>query len=688
MSTPTRWSILIGVNFTSSNPERKLLGAVNDAESIHEHLKAHYGAVKVTKFVAEVTDDGKNVLPGSSEAWPTLENITARLKAFAGELRPGDFVYIHFSGHGTLKELHTREYRDLDNTGTDTALVLYEPAGKKGMRYWRGFEIASLLDDIVKEDVQLVVSLDCCHSGGISRDGVTPIRGMPWDDAVASEFPVSAPSQGSLPVAPEHCCRKGTTNNHWLLYPERYTVIAACGPHEMAKEIRQGNRFHGAFSYFMLDALRFFSASGVEPTFGEIVARVRAKFDFGDINLGPTQQHPALLGTDGASFRWLHSTKNHDRSRCQVAHVTEKGDVLLNAGRVHGVDEGDEYAIHAPGMNHEPLCKVKVHEVFTVHSVAKIEYSQSPTSVQMGFPAKLTASRKPKAHVKLAFDAQPEWREKIQKIPFIQLLGGDDVPDIEIPCILVKLFEEREYVIQTVSPTKYATSIEGVQSGQLAGLPSVDAQKNDSVERTVRLLEHLARYFFTKMWGNNTGKDILPDEDFEIKLRTHNNTEHEGNVIEVKDGDQILVVFRNKSPETIFLTVLNLQPSRAIQRVYPTERHYQDVPPRKLNANPRTRGEVRISIEMEIPQEIKDRHQGDISKGVQIEDVLKFVVTTHPVHLGMLELPDPWEEEEGLSWTGDKSLESTLRGDPEFATINGEERARWSCRNIVIRTSS
>ena len=53
------------------------------------------------------------------ELWPTYGNVTSSLKEMSSRAKAGDFIYIHYSGHGTR----------IPNSSTgDLALVLLEGA--------------------------------------------------------------------------------------------------------------------------------------------------------------------------------------------------------------------------------------------------------------------------------------------------------------------------------------------------------------------------------------------------------------------------------------------------------------------------------------------------------------------------------------------------------------------------------
>lgn len=152
-----------------------------------------------------------------------------------------------------MQPTKTGEYRQ--NDVSDAALILFDEGN--GERYLRGIDLARISDDMVLK--QLV--LDCCCAGGISRDAqsaYTHIRSDPWDLAKAAASPISIPTPALPPNASKSVSRNGTTNQHWLLNPDGYSLIAACGPTEIAKEHpREDGKMHEALSYYLLRALVF-----------------------------------------------------------------------------------------------------------------------------------------------------------------------------------------------------------------------------------------------------------------------------------------------------------------------------------------------------------------------------------------------------------------------------------------------
>lgn len=156
-----------------------------------------------------------------------------------------------------MQPTKTGEYRETDVS--DAALILFDEGN--GERYLRGIDLARIFDDMVLKQLKLIVVPDCCCAGGISRhaqSAYTHIPSAPWDLAKAAASPISIPTPALPPNAGKSVSRNATTNQHWLLNPDGYTLIAACGPTEIAREHpREDGKMHGALSYYLSRALVF-----------------------------------------------------------------------------------------------------------------------------------------------------------------------------------------------------------------------------------------------------------------------------------------------------------------------------------------------------------------------------------------------------------------------------------------------
>ncbi|KAI9753872.1 MAG: hypothetical protein M1815_005970, partial [Lichina confinis] len=124
------WVILIGINFYWKR-ENRLEGAVRDVEHIKKFLETESTPVNAHTFTASTPTDPNARHPTEDPSlWPTFETVTNSFSTVASEAKPGDFVYIHYSGHGVKlpdssadSNSHTQDFNVTCNNANDYMIV-------------------------------------------------------------------------------------------------------------------------------------------------------------------------------------------------------------------------------------------------------------------------------------------------------------------------------------------------------------------------------------------------------------------------------------------------------------------------------------------------------------------------------------------------------------------------------------
>ena len=333
MTTSKVCAVLIGIDFYPQLINR-LRGAVNDVNEIERILRKRYKDINIIKLVSAATGDLNQSSPsGPVTVWPTYENIVAAFDQVRQSVSIRYTVFIHYSGHGTLRPTAGSTFEYKEHYGMDAALVLIDPKAKHGERYLRGAELALLLDDIVNSGVKLMVNLDACHSGSISRNEYNVARSMPWNAEVDAEFPFQPSLLSSSSKTKSQILRDAASISHWLLHPRGYTLMTACGPHEIAKEIcLSDGQYHGAMSYYMLEALDFCIMHQVEEITSDLIyrricARMYLKFC---LTASGSPGQPANgfsgSGTYSEAYKWyLRDHPDHEQHSSNVECWTHTG---------------------------------------------------------------------------------------------------------------------------------------------------------------------------------------------------------------------------------------------------------------------------------------------------------------------------------------------------------------------------
>ena len=139
-----KYALLIGINYVGTQNE--LNGCINDVNNIGEFLKS---SRNYTLFIT-MTDN--------TQIKPTKANILAAFNILIRTVKPGDEVWVHYSGHGTLMRDTNRD----EESGFDSCICPID--FKKS-----GF----ITDDIIRSNLALkmpkgstlYIVLDACHSG-------------------------------------------------------------------------------------------------------------------------------------------------------------------------------------------------------------------------------------------------------------------------------------------------------------------------------------------------------------------------------------------------------------------------------------------------------------------------------------------------------------------------------------------
>jgi len=147
--TGTKRALLIGINYVGSSAE--LSGCHNDVHNMIDYIKNVHG----------FEDKNMNVLMDDGEHTdPTRAKIMAAYAKIAADSKPGDVVYLHYSGHGASIKDDNGDEKD----GRDETLIPidYRQAGM--------IRDDALLRDLVlkfQRGVFVTSLMDCCNSGTV-----------------------------------------------------------------------------------------------------------------------------------------------------------------------------------------------------------------------------------------------------------------------------------------------------------------------------------------------------------------------------------------------------------------------------------------------------------------------------------------------------------------------------------------
>ena len=139
-----RRALLIGINYVGTSSQ--LNGCINDINNVGSYL---FNTRKYNSFL---------VLTDYTRFKPTKANILQAFNALFTNVRAGDELWFHYSGHGSLLRDTNRD----EESGFDSCIcpLDYERAG-----FISDDVIRQMLAQRVPKGVKLYIVLDACHSG-------------------------------------------------------------------------------------------------------------------------------------------------------------------------------------------------------------------------------------------------------------------------------------------------------------------------------------------------------------------------------------------------------------------------------------------------------------------------------------------------------------------------------------------
>ncbi|MEU1667149.1 caspase family protein [Streptomyces sparsogenes] len=297
----TVYALFVGID---DYPDKPLSGCVNDVRAAEDWLRRQSGFTPKIKRL--------------HNAEATRAAVLAMLENHLGRGGPGDTALLWFSGHGSERD--TNDPREA--TGKSQALVCHDSLNVGGQALLQDSELGELLDSIAARGTHVVAVLDCCHSGGATRDHVTnaTVRGVAWRSWWRPEGIRGARDGGG--AGPE---------------PRRHVLLAACRPQERAVEGVIDGQVRGYFSHAMLAALE---RLGPTAAYGTLHALVQEH-----VHRRSRHQHSELRGREDTSF--LHGDPV-TTSPFLLRHTASGWEI--NCGLAHGLRAaGAEFTLAGEG---------------------------------------------------------------------------------------------------------------------------------------------------------------------------------------------------------------------------------------------------------------------------------------------------------------------------------------------------
>lgn len=359
------YALLIGANEYRNLDERWWLnGPKNDVEMVRDYLLTEAPVPFAADHVTMLTDGVEGVEPA------TLQAIRDAFAELTAKAQPGDFIYLHFSGHGTQAPA-TDDPNELD--GLDE-LFLPVDIGKwnDGVGHVENAlvddEIGAMVDALRAKGADVWVVFDSCHSGTATRavdTGDDDVRLRQLDpsvlgmDAEAMEDVLSRSLEDPRAAEePPVDVAAGGDGAFVAFYAAQTNEVT---PEKKLPKGKPDRKPHGVFTYTLFETI----AEHPGATYGQIAEEVLRKYAVKNL----AKSTPLFEGDlDAVAF-----SGDAGAPVTQWQATAEGEGFTIPAGELHGISEGDILAVMASAADETDAAlgyvKVAKTDTFTTTAV-------------------------------------------------------------------------------------------------------------------------------------------------------------------------------------------------------------------------------------------------------------------------------------------------------------------------------
>jgi hypothetical protein len=260
----------------------------------------------------------------------TQATILTAMQNLLDATGPDDVVVFHYSGHGS--QATTTAHDDPD--GLDETIVPSDSGrGNMPNKDIRDNQIYDWLNKLAAKTHFITVIVDACHSGSVTRD-IFGGAGR-W---VAADLRPPPPDAVAAAQSLAQTRDLGTGPSGWVPLGDRYVLFAGCLDAELSNEYPHDGTTNGALTYYLSrQLLQAQPGATYRDVFEPAATQVTAKFP---------SQHPQL---EGARDRELFGVRDIEPMSFVRVTARNGANVTLAAGAAFGVTVGSRWAIYPQG---------------------------------------------------------------------------------------------------------------------------------------------------------------------------------------------------------------------------------------------------------------------------------------------------------------------------------------------------
>jgi hypothetical protein len=324
------YALLIGANQYPSLEERWWLrGPANDVQLVAQYLTTEAPVAFAAENVTVLSDG----VAGAGA--PTLQAIRGAFAELTAEVEPGDFVYLHFSGHGTQAPAldPATELDGLDELFLPVDIGPWSDQVGEVQNALVDDEIGALIDGLRAKGANVWAVFDSCHSGTATRAVEAEdvrVRQLP-PEALGIDLDGVEVSRSVDPRATEAPFDGGSGEGSFVAFFAAQTNEVT--PEKNLPKGKPGRKPQGVFTWTLMEVLAEYPNATYGQVGQEVLRRYAVKNLAKSTPLFEGDLDQVVFGGEGGA-----------RVSQWAAEVSEAG-YVIPAGELHGLAEGDMLAV-------------------------------------------------------------------------------------------------------------------------------------------------------------------------------------------------------------------------------------------------------------------------------------------------------------------------------------------------------
>lgn len=497
------------------------------------------------------------------------EGIIKALNELIDRASEGDYVVIHYSGHG--QQISDDDGEELDNL--DEALVAhgapvnsrYAPENYAGEMHLRDDEFGDILSTLrakIGKDGQLLVFLDACHSGTGTRGDANVRGGMePFiiEGAVKTDAPEAKTSEDGFGMSELPAQTRGSGGE---LAP--FVLFAGASFDELNYETKDDNgNGVGSLSY------------AIAKAFAEFKPGVTYRGMFADVlsvmaTVAP-KQTPMIEGD--MDVQVFGGEVVEQETYFEVTKVISDTEIKINAGSIMGINKGDILGIYKSGtqttQDIEPTITGKVSQCMNFEATLTFEAAHGISNIKAHW---VFIEEQYFGDSKVGVSIENLSDETLKNQLREELTGF----------ALVELTEEDAEIKIEDNKSRGVKVVEIKSTAEGAMIKKIEANKPDFINEAVDQIKNYAQAKFIRELD-------LDDPDYKVEIElipvkakvtstkfdvtdTLDITKLEKNGIkQFGPNDQFLIKVTNTGNKNAYFNIIDIQPDGLINAVVPSQ---------------------------------------------------------------------------------------------------------------------